>query len=359
MHTWKSLFPRIVSFPNLLHAYRLARRAGRVRPQTTDFDYDLERNLLDLRDELLSGSYAPGPYRSFLVTEPKARLVSAAPFRDRVVHHAVVGVLEPIFERRFIHDSYACRKGKGTHAAVDRAHRFVRRFPFCLAADVVRFFPSVDHEILLRVVSRVIGCRRTLALLETILRGGKHVLTSQFPGTLFPGDDLFALLRPRGLPIGNLTSQFLANVFLDPLDHFVKEGLRVKGYVRYADDLRVFSDSKERLHAVRHEIEGFLAGLRLVLHERKTVVTSTAAGVPFLGFVLFPDGRRRLTRDGVRRFRRRLRRLARELEAGEVRPQDVTRSVRGWIAHAEHAQTLRLRRQIFREVTFRCRPPSS
>jgi retron-type reverse transcriptase len=359
MQRREPLFPRITSFESLLAAWRRARRAGRARREAVAFHYDLERNLLDLRDELASGTYVPGPYRSFLVAEPKERLVSAAPFRDRVVHHAVVGVLEPIFERRFIHDSYACRKGKGTHAAVDRAHRFARHHPYFLAADVVRFFPSVDHEILLRTVSHVVGCRRTLQLLAAILEGGKDVLRSQFPMTLFPGDDLFALLRPRGLPIGNLTSQFLANVFLDPLDHFVKEELRVRGYVRYADDLRVFAGSKEELHGVRREIERFLAKRRLVLHERKTVVAPTAGGTPFLGFVLYPDGRRRLTRDGVRRFRRRLRRLARDLAAGAIDSGQVFRSIRGWIAHARHAQTYELRRQIFREVVFRCRRPSS
>ena len=306
-----------------------------------------------------SGTYRPGPYRSFHVHEPKRRVVSAAPFRDRVVHHALVSVLEPIFERRFTFDSFACRKGKGSHAAVDRGHAYARRFPYFLAADVVRFFPSIDHAILLETVARVMLCRRTLDLLERILDGGKDVLKGEFPGTLFSGDDLFALCRPRGLPIGNLTSQFLANVFLDPLDHFVRETLRIPGYVRYADDLRLFADSKEELHEARGEIEGFLGGRRLVLHGRKTVVAPTAAGVPFLGFVFFPDGRRRLARDGVRRFRRRLRRLAADLEKGHIRPADVTASVQGWVAHAEHAQTVRLRRQIFSEVTFRCRPPSS
>ncbi|MHC4861673.1 MAG: RNA-dependent DNA polymerase, partial [Planctomycetota bacterium] len=181
MRTVKRLFPEIVSFENLLQAYRLARRAGRVRPQVVAFDYALERNLLELRDDLLAGTYAPGPYRSFFVHEPKRRLVSAAPFRDRVVHHALVGVLEPIFERRFIHDSYACRKAKGSHAAVERAHRFARSRRYCLSADVVRFFPSMDHEVLLRTVSRVVGCPPTLALLSTILRGGKDVLKGEFP----------------------------------------------------------------------------------------------------------------------------------------------------------------------------------
>ncbi|MHC4924459.1 MAG: RNA-directed DNA polymerase, partial [Planctomycetota bacterium] len=211
-------------------------------------------------------------------------------------------------------------------------------------------------------IQRVVRCRRTLDLLSTILHSGKDVLRGEFPGTLLPGDDLTALNRPRGLPIGNLTSQFLANVHLDPLDHFVKEVLRVRGYVRYADDFRVFADSKEHLHEIRREMERFLAGLRLVFHDRKTQVRPCASGVPFLGFVLHPNGRRRLRREGVKRFRRRLRALVRDLAEGRTTQAEVSSSVRSWIAHADHAHTERLKRQILREVTFRCRPnahPSS
>jgi len=355
----RSLHRRIASFANLRAAHRLARRAGRGTAAAAAFDHDLEANLCALRRELLAGAYRPGAYRSFFVHEPKRRLISAAPFRDRVVHHAVVRVLEPLFERRFASDSYACRKGKGNHAALDRAHRFVKRYRFCLRADVVKFFPSVDHAVLMRTVGRVVGCRRTLALLQTILDGGAHVLRDEHPGTLFPGDDLLALLRPRGLPIGNLTSQFLANVHLDPLDHFVKERLRVRGHVRYADDFRLFADSKDALHETRHGLEGFLRGLRLVLHEKKTQVQPCATGVPFLGFVLHPDGSRRLQRPAVRRFRRRLRRMASDLAAGRTTLDRVSMSVRSWLAHAAHANARRLSAQILREVTFRCAPRSS
>ncbi|NUN51694.1 MAG: RNA-dependent DNA polymerase [Planctomycetaceae bacterium] len=327
-----------------------------MRPETAAFNRDLEGSLLALRDELLAGTWRPGGYRSFVVVNPKRRLVSAAPFRDRVVHHAVVGALEPRFERRFIADSFACRKGKGNHSGVGRARGFTRRFRYCLCADVVRFFPSVDHGVLMKAVERVVRCPRTLALLRAILDSGREVLRSEFPGTLFPGDDLTALCRPRGLPIGNLTSQFLANVMLDPLDHFVKETLRVKGYVRYADDFRVFDDSKERLHEVRREMERFLAGLRLVLHDRKTQVVPCAGGVPFLGFVLFPEGRTRLRREGVKRFRKRLRAMAKAFAEGRTTQEAVSASVRSWLAHADHAQAERLKRQMLKEVTFPCRP---
>jgi retron-type reverse transcriptase len=348
---------RIASRENLLLAYMAARRAGRVRPAATRFEFLREEGLEQLRRELLARTYRPGPYHSFTIHEPKRRVISAAPFRDRIVHHALVRVLEPIFERRFIHDSYACRRRKGTHAAVDRAERMTASRRYVLSTDIVRFFPSVDHAVLLGVLGRVIRCRRTLDLISLILEGGADVLRSEYPGTLFPGDDLLSLLRPRGLPIGNLTSQFFANCFLDPLDHFAKEDLRVRAYVRYADDFRVFHDDPGVLREIRDRMMGFAAGLRLVFHDRKTRIAPCRIGVPFLGFVLFPDGRRRLRREGVRRFRRRLRSLADDLAHGRTTMDRVSASVRSWLAHADHAQTHRLREQILKEVTFRCTPP--
>lgn len=348
-----NLFDDISAFDNLLRAWRLARRAGRTAPGAAAFHYQLENEVVGLRAGLRRGAYRPEGYHSFVVTEPKRRLVSAAPFHDRVVHHALVGVLEPLFERRFVFDSYACRKGKGTHAAVARAHRFTRRFRWCLRADVRRFFPSVDHEVLLETVRRVVRCRRTLALVATILDHGKDVLKAEAPKTLFPGDDLLALLRPKGLPIGNLTSQFLANVFLDPVDHFVKEDLRIRGYVRYADDFRIFHDDKEALRAVRLPFEKCLEDRRLLLHAGKTQIAPCTDGVPFLGFRLFPDGRRRLLGASVRRFRRRSKRLVDEVAAGHTTPAAARASVRSWLSHAEHANTNRLRRQILEEIRTR------
>lgn len=315
-----------------------------------------------LRRDLLDGTYRPGPYRSFEVHEPKRRLVSAAPFRDRVVHHALVGVLEPVFEPRFIHDSYACRRGKGTHAALEQAARFTRRFRYCLGGDILRFFASVDHAVLLGALARKVRCGQTLELAGRILAGGAHVLREQAPQTLFPGDDLLALTRPRGIPIGNLTSQFFGNVVLDPLDHFVKDELCVKGYVRYADDFRLYADSKRTLWSWLGEIEKRLASLRLSLHPKKTWVVPCSAGVPFLGFVMYADGRRRVQGAGVRRFRERLRTNIRAYVRGEMAPEAAGASLRSWLAHTDHAHAAGLRRQILKEVRERCeqrKPPSS
>ena len=349
--TCKHLFEQVVDLANLIHAYRKARRRKRCRDYVLAFDRDREENLVALCDALAAGTYGPGKYHNFYIHEPKRRLVSAAPFVDRIVHHAIVNVIEPIFDRGFIDDTYACRRGRGTHLAVDRCHAFVKRFPYYLKGDVLKFFPCVDHAILLGLLRKRIADGRLMALIEALLDWGKDILAHERPQSYFPGDDLLSVLRPAGLPIGNLTSQFFANIYLNPLDHFVKEELRVKGYVRYADDFVVFARDKAELWAWREAIEGQLGELRLRLHPHKTIVSKSDCGVKFLGFKLYPNGRR-LLRDSVKRFRRRLKRLSEEFGEGEVDAVRVGHSVQSWIAHVRYANSVGLRRQLLWSIPF-------
>ena len=344
------LFDRIASFPALREAALRAAKGKRATPGAAAFLANLEPEVLRLERELQHGAYRPGPYKKFEIFDPKHRVVSAAPFRDRVVHHALHAVCEPIFDRGFIHDSYANRIGKGTHRAVVRYETFRDRFRHVLRCDIYRYFPSIDHRILKRDIRRRIACERTLALADRIIDGSNP----QEPvNLLFPGDDLLTPLgRRRGLPIGNLTSQFFANLYLDGLDHFCKEMLRVKGYLRYVDDFALFHDDPRQLEAWRQQIAVWLEGRRLKLHPRKTAIVRTDEPVPFLGFVLLPGGRRRLPEDNVRRFRNRLRGLRDRWRHGTVTAEEVTRRVRSWIAHAEHADTWRLRQSIFRTGWF-------
>ena len=234
-----TLWDRLTSFSNLCLAYKKAARGKRGKAAVAAFEFDLETNLFDLQAELKSGHYQPGAYTSFLIHDPKRRLISAAPFRDRVVHHALCNLIEPLFERQFIFDTYANRVGKGTHRALDRATQYLRRFRYVLPLDICQFFPAIDHAILFARLSRTLHDPRVLDLCQRILRSGQDVLVAEYQMTYFPGDDLFAAHRPRGLPIGNLTSQFWANVYLNDLDHFIKRHLRVPGYVRYVDDTRI------------------------------------------------------------------------------------------------------------------------
>ena len=346
----RDLFEAIACFPALRTAALRAAKGKRAKPGATAFLANLEKEVLRLECELTSGRYRPGRYKTIEIFDPKHRIVSAAPFRDRVVHHAFCAVCAPLFERGFIHDTYANRTGKGTHRAIARYEAFRDRFRYVLRCDIYRYFPAIDHEILKRDLRRRIACPRTLALADRIIDASNP----QEPVDLYyPGDDLFTpLARRRGLPIGNLTSQFFANVYLDGLDHFCKEVLRAKGYVRYVDDFALFHDDAEQLDEWRRRIATFLEGRRLRLHPRKTHSTETRESAAFLGFVLLPGGYRRLPEENVRRFRNRLRSLRARWRQGGVLRQEVERRVQAWIAHAEHANSWRLRQAIFRDGWF-------
>ena len=356
------LFDAITSF-SALHAAALRAAAGKqAKPGVAAFLANLEKEILRLERDLASDRFRPGRYKTIEIFDPKHRIVSAAPFRARVVHHALCAVCEPFFERGFIHDSYANRTGKGTHGAVARYERFRDRSRHVLRCDIYRYFPAIDHEILKRDLRRRIACPCTLALADRIVDGANP----QEPVHLYyPGDDLFTPFeRRRGLPIGNLTSQLFANVHLDGLDHFCKEVLRAKGYLRYVDDFALFHDDPARLAEWRHRIARFLEGRRLRLHPRKTRIVATKEPAEFLGFVLLPGGRRRLPEANVRRFRNRLRSLRDRWRHGTVTREEVERRVGAWVAHAGHADTRHLRRTIFRDGSFDPsrgpdRPPAS
>jgi RNA-directed DNA polymerase len=343
------LFGNITEFGALLRAARRAVRGKRRKPGAAAFMAGLETEVLKLERELLAGTWRPGRYVEIELFEPKHRIVSAAPFRDRVVHHALCGVIEPLFERGFIFDSYANRSGKGTHRAVARYEQFRERFRHVLRGDIYRYFPAIDHQILKADLRRRIACPRTLSLIDAVIDGSNP----QEPVHIhYPGDDLLTPLgRRRGLPIGNLTSQFFANIYLDGLDHFVKEVLRAP-YLRYVDDFALFHDDPAVLAQCRSRISGYLARRRLSLHPRKTLVAATDAPATFLGFVLLPGGWRRLPEENVRRFRNRLRGLRDRYHAGTINLEQAEQHIHAWIAHAAHADTWRLREAIFHDAVF-------
>lgn len=346
MKTYKHLYERIHTFENLYEAFHRARRGKRSRPDVAEFEFNSEIELCTLQEELAAQTYQPGPYRHFTIYERKPRRISAAPFRDRVVHHALCGIIEPIWEAQFIADSYACRVGKGTHAALDRCTHFARRYPYVLQGDIKSFFPSVDHTILHDLLARRIACPPTLELIDRIIASGNGIHADAWQMQWFPGDDLWAVARPRGLPIGNQTSQFWANVYLHELDMFTKQVLHCPAYVRYCDDFLLFAQDKPTLQRWREEIRDFLATLRLQLHPTKSVVYPVASGIPFLGFQVFPD-HRRLRRDNGVYFQRRLRRRLHDYVVGKLPREKLDASAQGWAAHAAHGDTWGLRSSLF------------
>lgn len=348
------LFGQIANFGALIEATRRAVRGKRAKRGAAAFLARLEPECFRLERELLSGHYRPGAYREFLVRDPKCRLVSAAPFRDRVVHHALHAVIGPIFERGFIFDSYANRVGKGTHRAVARYEHFRDRNLHVLRADIWRYFPSIDHQIMLASIARRIACPRTLALCERIVaaRSPAHALADAEVAVYFPGDDLFSpSQRPRGLPLGNLTSQFFANVYLDALDHWATEVLRLP-YLRYVDDFALFARSQAPLREARERLATWLQGRRLLLHPDKTGLQPCAEPATFLGYELHPGGRRRLPAANVARFRARLDRLRQQWRCGVVDDASVRSRIQAWVAYASHADTAGLRHALLKDGWF-------
>lgn len=248
------LYDQLCLMKNLRKAYRRARKGKSEKWYVIEFEKDLDKNLLKLQKELLTMTYNPEPMKQFTIKDPKTRLISASAFRDRIVHHALCNIIEPIFDKIFIYDSYANRKGKGVHAALERFHSFMRKvscngktlqhardnnqvYGYALKADIRHYFDSVDHEILLNIISRKVKDGKVLSLIKKIL--ANH--TSE-----------------RGMPLGNLTSQFFANVYLNELDYFVKHNLRAKYYIRYVDDFVILDTSAQKLEFYKAEISNFL-----------------------------------------------------------------------------------------------------
>lgn len=266
-----------MSVGSLFTAWEVFRRGKRSRPDIQAYERHLEENIFNLHDELTLGSYRHYRYMPFTICDPKQRQIHKATVQDRLVHQAVVTAIEPLFERQFIYDSYSCRLNKGTHAAVTRLQRFLRsasnnntRTVYALKCDIKQFFASVDHGILIELIEAKIDCPQTLRLIKEIIGS-------------FNSD------TGKGIPLGNITSQLFANVYLHELDWFVKHKLRKKHYLRYCDDFIILGHDRGELLAMVEDIRRFLnTRLRLTLHPQKVSVHSWNQGIDFLGYVLTP-----------------------------------------------------------------------
>jgi RNA-directed DNA polymerase len=336
MKTHRNLFPKVWDFENLWLASKKAQLGKRTQPEVYAFSRHLERNLFQLQKELREGAWMPGAYRDFYVYDPKMRLISAAPYRDRVVHHALYRVLEPVFEPRFIYDSYACRPGKGTHAAANRYTQFARKANYVLKCDIRRYFESIQHSNLMSEIRRSITDEPLLALVERILSSN---------------DSREGAKAGQGIPIGNLTSQFFANVYLNRFDHWIKEELGHRFYIRYVDDFVLLHNEKRVLHETLMLIAGYLAGLNLELHPKKQTIFPVSEGCDFMGYRIWRDHRRLRPSSGYR-AQRRMKRLAKRFGARIIDMFEVRQSIMAWIGYAKHADTWGLRRAMFDKIVF-------
>ncbi|NJO74944.1 MAG: RNA-dependent DNA polymerase [Leptolyngbyaceae cyanobacterium RM1_406_9] len=356
MKRYGNLWFQVVDFENLLKAARQAQQGKRFRPNVLEFNYNLDQELLRLQSELTDKSYTPGGYRTFQIQDPKPRLISAAPYRvlfeiparGRVVHHALCNVIVPLLDRTLIADTYANRIGYGTHRALKRFVYFARSSQYVLQCDIRKYFPSIDHTILKAILRHKIKCPDTLWLIDRIIDGSNP---QGQEAEYFPGDDLLALLRRKGLPIGNLTSQFFANIYLNGFDHFVKERLKAQKYLRYVDDFALFSDDRPFLEAAKEAIADYLTTLRLRLHPIKSQLFETRQGANFVGFRVLPD-RIRVRGDNLRRSRHRLRQMQQDYSTGKLPLAKLVQCLQSWEAHLLHGDTHRLRRHLFDRWIF-------
>ncbi|MEA5464352.1 RNA-directed DNA polymerase [Leptothoe sp. PORK10 BA2] len=344
-----NLWPNIIDFENLLLAARKAEKGKRFRENVLDFNFHLEQELIQLHSELTTKTYQPGAYKTFKIIDPKPRIISAAPYRDRVVHHALCQVICPLFEHSFITDSYANRVGFGTHKALGKFIKFSRSSRYVLQCDIRKYFPSIDLEILKALIHRKIKCQDTLWLIDAVIDGSNQQETVL---NYFPGDTLITpAMRRRGLPIGNLTSQFFSNVYLNGFDHFIKEELHAKRYVRYVDDFALFSDDKAFLQDARQQIEDYLATLRLKIHPIKSQLFETKVGATFLGFRVLPD-RIRVCSSNLKRGRRRIKELKLAYQRQTIPLEQVQQSLQSWFAHLNHGDTWQLQKKILSTLPF-------
>lgn len=330
---------------NLRLAYRKARKGKTAKWYVKEFETDFEKNLLQLQKELRSMTYEPRKLKRFVIYDPRTRVIYASDFRDRVVHHAICNIIEPIFEKTFIFDSYANRKNKGSVAAILRFEKFKRKIAengrlvksakdrnmvigYALKADIRHYFDSIDHEVLIHIISRKIKDEKVLWLIRKIVNN--H--TSE-----------------KGMPIGNLTSQFFANVYLNELDYFVKHKLRAKYYIRYVDDFAILDKSKERLEFYKGQLSEFLKSVKLELHPQKSKVLPLHHGINLLGFRIFYHYKLPYKRN-IRRFEKRTQALLALYEDGSLSKEKIIESIEGWFAYAMWGNTYKMRKKIIEDL---------
>ncbi len=354
MKTYRNLYDKVHSIESLYLAFRKARKGKSNKLYVKEFESDLESNITALKTELEALNYRPRKLERFVIHDPRTRVIYASDFRDRVVHHTLCNIIEPIFEKMFIFDSYANRKNKGTHAALERLDRFKRKISqngrlvksaknnnmtigYFLKADIKHYFDSVDHEILLDIIKKRISDEKVLVLISKILSNHE------------------SKLQGKGMPIGNLTSQFFANIYLNELDYFVKHELRAKYYIRYVDDFVILHESKEQLEEWKERIKEFLATIKLELHPEKSKIYPIHHGVNLLGFRIFYHYKLPYKRN-IRRFFSRLNKFSIIYEDGEISEEKIMQSIEGWLAYAEHGNTYKLRKRMMDKVEISLKP---
>jgi retron-type reverse transcriptase len=327
MKRYGNLFQKIVSFDNLIKAAYRAFRGKKHKTVVRWFYFYYEYQLLRLKRELTSRTYLPRPLQHFLIRDPKLRLISAPAFRDRVLHHAICNIIEPILEKGYIDHSYACRVGKGTHRTIKQVKGYCQKYGYFLKCDIKKYFQSIDHKVLKKLLDNKFKDPRLKWLLDTIIDSSNDTV--------------------KGIPIGSLTSQHFANFYLNQLDHYIKDELAVKGYLRYMDDFLLFGNDKVELHVLKAKIEIFLnRHLQLQLKEKATIIAPVYVGIPFLGFRVFP-GYIRLKQENKRRSLKKFKRRVKEFREGIISEGKYAQSLMSINEYFKIGKTYHLRRNVY------------
>ncbi len=349
MKTYKNLYPKLYSYENLFLAYKKTRKGKTKKLYVKKFEENLKQNLLELQKDLIEKTYKPSPLKKLIIRDPKTRTIYKSVFRDRIVHHAIVNILEPIFEPIFIYDSYASRKGKGHHRALKRFDYFKRKVSkngknlkgikdnnyvcgYVFKADIKHYFDEVNHNVLIEIIKKKIKDNKLIWLIKQILcnyEGG--------------GGE-----QGCGMPLGNYTSQFFANIYLNELDYFVKHKLKVKYYIRYVDDFVILHNSKLQLQLWKQAIDSFLKmGLKLELHPEKSKIIPLHKGVSFLGFRIFYYCKL-LKKSILKQVKRNLVNWRKLYDEDRISYEKLIEKLEGWLAHVRYGNTYLLRKNIVR-----------
>lgn len=345
----KNIYKTLYSYENLYQAYLEARKGKRFRDEVLSFSYNLEENLMQISDELKNHTYKVGGYREFYVYEPKKRLIMALPFKDRVVQWAIYQLINPVFDKTYISDSFGCRVGKGTHRAVQRLYYWLKIVEkkeqkyYYLKLDISKYFYRVDHEILIDLLHKKIKDKELLMLLETIINYDEVPFGLKLFGNVDNPEDR---IHGKGMPIGNLTSQMFANLYLNELDQYCKRELGIKHYVRYMDDVIILSDDKKKLHEYKNLIEDFIGkNLKLNLNN-KTAIRPISQGIEFVGYRLWPT-HIKIRKKTALKMRRRLKYVKKQFERKELTLEKVNATVQSYMGILKHCNSYSLQCSIF------------
>ncbi len=345
MQTYNKLYSKLCSYENLLLAYEKARKGKTKKNYVIEFEKDLDFNLKILQFELINKIYSPRKLKLFIIRDPKTRKICKSNFRDRIIHHAIVNILEPIYEKIFIYDSYASRKNKGQHKALERFHEFKRKVAlngkklrgvkdnnyvcgYCLKCDIKKYFDNVDHNVLINILKKKIKDEDVIWLIKQIL------------------DNHLNPINGRSMPLGNYTSQFFANVYLNELDYFAKHKLKIKYYIRYVDDFVVLNNNKEILEYYKEEINKFINdNLLIKLHENKSKIIPLHKGAIFLGFRNFYHYIL-LKKSNLEQFKNNLKNWREMMNEKLITNIEVEFKIDGWKAHANHGNSHNLIKRL-------------